>query len=99
MVRKYKHLYNPQIGELFKNYFGYQTVFGKVQIRMTEQNTCLSIIEMIIDSSNYKKYEDFLYYIAEEGVNFNPTIMSHAREILRNIDNDQIKDASVADKK
>ena len=61
------------------------------QIRMTEQNACLNIIEMIIDSSNYKKYEDFLYYIAEQGMNFSPTITSHAREILSNINSDRIK--------
>ena len=91
LVRKYKHLYNPQIGELFKGFFGYETLFGRVQIRMTEQNTCLSIIEMIIDSSNYKKYEGFLYYVAEQGMNFSPTITSHAREILRNINSDRIK--------
>lgn len=91
LVRKYKHLYNPQIGELFKELFGYGTVFGIVQIRMTEQNACLNIIEMIIDSANYKKYEDFLYYIAEQGVGFSPTITSHAREILRNINSDRIK--------
>lgn len=91
LVRKYKHLYNPQIGELFKELFGYETLFGQVQIRMTEQNTCLSIIEMIIDSSNYKKYEGFLYYVAEQGMNFSPTITSHAREILRNINSDRIK--------
>ncbi len=91
LVRKYKHLYNPQIGDLFKEYFGFQTIFGTVQIRMTEQNACLNIIEMIIDSANYKKYEDFLYYIAEQGMNFSPTITNHAREILRNINSDRIK--------
>lgn len=91
LVRKYKHLYNPRIGELFKEFFGYGTVFGRVQIRMTEQNACLNIIEMIIDSANYKKYEDFLYFIAEQGVDFSPTITSHAREILRNINSDRIK--------
>lgn len=91
LVRKYKHLYNPQIGELFKTFFGYETVFGRPQIRMTEQNTCLDIIEMIIDSANYKKYEDFLYYIAEQGMDFSATITSHAREILRNINSDRIK--------
>lgn len=91
LVRKYKHLYNPQIGALFKELFGYETLFGQVRIRMTEQNTCLNIIEMIIDSSNYKKYEDFLYYVAEQGMNFSPTITSHAREILRNINSDRIK--------
>lgn len=91
LVRKYKHLYNPQIGDLFKEFFGFQTIFGIVQIRMTEQNACLNIIEMIIDSANYKKYEDFLYYIAEQGMNFSPTITSHAREILRNINSDRIK--------
>ena len=91
LIRKYKHLYNPQIGELFKEFFGYQTVFGRPQIRMTEQNACLSIIEMIIDSGNYKKYEDFLYYVAEQGTDFSATITSHAREILRNINSDRIK--------
>lgn len=91
LVRKYKHLYNPQVGELFKGFFGFQTIFGTVQIRMTEQNACLNIIEMIIDSANYKKYEDFLYYIAEQGINFSPTITNHAREILRNINSDRIK--------
>lgn len=91
LVRKYKHLYNPQIGELFKEFFGYGTAFGIVQIRMTEQNLCLNIIEMIIDSANYKKYEDCLYYIAEQGTCFTPTITSHAREILRNINSDRIK--------
>ncbi len=91
LVRKYKHLYNPRIGDLFKEFFGYGTVFGTIQIRMTEQNYCLNIIEMIIDSSNYKKYEDFLYYIAEQGMDFSPTITSHAREILRNINSDRIK--------
>ena len=91
LVRKYKHLYHLPIGELFKEFFGYGTVFGRVQIRMTEQNACLNIIEMIIDSSNYKKYEDFLYYIAEQGMNFSPTITSHAREILSNINSDRIK--------
>ena len=58
---------------------------------MTEQNTCLNVIEMIINSANYKKYEDFLYYIAEQGMNFSPTIRSHAREILRKINSDRIK--------
>lgn len=91
LVRKYKHLYNPQVGELFKAFFGYGTAFGIVQIRMTEQNTCLNVIEMIINSANYKKYEDFLYYIAEQGMNFSPTIRSHAREILRKINSDRIK--------
>ncbi|MBR1854100.1 MAG: hypothetical protein IJ794_13325 [Lachnospiraceae bacterium] len=91
LIRKYKHLYNPQIGNLFMSYFGFGTTFAQLQIRMQEQNTCLSIIEMIIDSSNYKKYEDFLYYVAEEGMAFTPTIASHAREILRNINSDRIK--------
>ena len=91
LIRKYKHLYNPQVGELFKELFGYGTVFGIVQIRMTEQNACLNIIEMIIDSANCKKYEDFLYYVAEQGINFGPTITSHAREILRNINSERIK--------
>ena len=91
LIRKYKHLYNPQIGDLFKGFFGYETLFGQVQIRLTEQNTCLSIIEMIIDSSNYKRYEDFLYYVAEQGRDFSPTITSHAREILRSINSDRIK--------
>ena len=58
---------------------------------MTEQNICLNIIEMIIDSANYKKYEDFLYYIAEQGMDFKPTITSHAREILRNINSERIR--------
>jgi len=91
LVKKYKHLFNPQIGELFKEYFGYGTVFGMVQIRMFEQNTILNIIEAIIDSSNYKKYENFLYFVAEQGTGFSPTITSHAREILRNINCDQIE--------
>ena len=91
LVRKYKHLYNPLIGELFKTYFGYGTDIGTVQIRMTEQTACLNIIGMIIDSANYKKYEDFLYYVAEQGMNFAPTITNNAREILRNINSDKIK--------
>lgn len=91
LIRKYKHLYNPQVGELFKEFFGYGTVFSRIQLRMTEQNTCLNIIEMIIDSANCKKYEDFLYYIAEQGVNFGSTITSHARDILTNVKSDRIK--------
>lgn len=91
LVRKYKHLYNPQIGDFFKELFGFGTIFGTVQIRMTEQNACLNIIEMIIDSSNYKKYEDFLYYVAEQGMSFGSTITNHARDILWNINSDRIK--------
>lgn len=91
LICKYKHLYNPLVGEMFKELFGYKTVFGTVKIRITEQNTCLNIIEKIIDSANYKKYEDFLYYVAEQGINFNPTITNHAKNILRNINSDRIK--------
>ena len=91
LIRQYKHLYNPQIGELIKTYFGFGTEDGNVRIRMEDQNTCLNIIEMIIVSSNYKTYEDFLYYVAEQGMDFSSTISNHARQILRNINSDRIK--------
>lgn len=90
LVRKYKHLYNAQVGDLFKEYMGFETAFGTVQIRMAEQDSCLKIIDMIMDSSNKKKYEDFLYYVAEQG-EFSGTIANRAREILRKHGCERIK--------
>ena len=91
LIQKYRHLYDPQVGELIQGWFGYRTAFGTIQIRLQEQNTCLKIINTIIDDFNYKKYENFLYYVAEEGMDFQPSVCNLAKNILQNLKSTIIK--------
>ena len=85
LVRKYKYLYNHDIGCLFMELFGFKTVFNNVKIRMMEQNACLNVIEYIIDRSNYKRYAEFIYYVAEEGMGFSANVAEHAHKILEDL--------------
>lgn len=91
LIQKYRHLYDPQVGELIQGWFGYGTAFGTIQIRLQEQNTCLKIINTIIDDFNYKKHENFLYYVAEEGMDFQPSVCNLAKNILQNLKSTIIK--------
>lgn len=91
LIQKYRHLYDPQVGELIQGWFGYGTAFGTIQIRLQEQNTCLKIIQTIIDDFNYKKYENFLYFVAEEGMEFQPSVCNLAKTILQNLKSTTIK--------
>ena len=47
--------------------------------------TCLNIIKLIINDSNHDVYEDFLYYIAEEGMDFSPAVSNLAKQILKDL--------------
>ena len=91
MIQRFPHLYDPQVGELIKTWFGYGTVFGNSRLRLQDQNTCLNIINNIIDSANYKKYEAFLYYVAEEAPDFKAAICNLARNILKKLRRSTIK--------
>lgn len=82
MIQRYRQLYDPQVGETIKTWFGFETPSGRIRLRLKDQNTCLSIIENIISLMNYEKYESFLYYVAAEGWNFAPTISSFAKRII-----------------
>lgn len=83
LVKKYRFFFDFQMIELFKQWFGYETIFRTCDISLSEQMSCLNIIATIIDKSNYKKYENFLYYVAEQqSVNFSAPVSNRAREIL-----------------
>lgn len=92
LIQKFPHLYDPQFGELAKSWFGYGTIFRTPpRIRIQDQTTCLNIINSIINQSNYKKYEAFLYYVAVEGEDFKAAISNLARNILKKLRNSTIK--------
>ena len=92
LTQKFPHLYDPQVGELIKNWFGYGTILRTIpKIRLQDQTTCLNIINNIINQSNYKKYEAFLYYVAVEGEDFRAAISNLARNILKKLRNSTIK--------
>jgi len=85
LIRKYRHLYDSDMISLICEWFGYNTVFKTSRISLADQTACLNIIEKVINSANYKKYQDFLYYVAEEGTSFNYTVSSKASQILKNM--------------
>ena len=85
LIKKYRHLYDPQIGSLITTLFGYKTILGHNPLRIQDQMTCLNIIDTIINDFNVKNYEDFLFYVAEEELNLSPTVASLARRILKKL--------------
>ena len=82
LVKKYRHLYDSHVVNLMAQWFGYKTIFGKCEIGLANQISCLNIIESVIDKNNYKDYAHFLYYVAVEGPSFNYTVSSKAKSIL-----------------
>ena len=92
MIQCFPHIYDPQVGELIKTWFGYGTILRTApQIRLQDQTTCLNIINNVINQSNYKKYEDFLFYVAEESTDFKAAISNLARNILKKLRRTTIK--------
>lgn len=86
LIQKYRRrFYDPQVGDLIKSWFGYKTILQAVPLKLQDQMTCLNIIDNIIDDFNYKTYEDFLYYVAEENLDFSPSVSNLAKKILKNI--------------
>ena len=47
LIKKYRHLYESQIGSLIMPLFGYKTILGHNPLRIQEQMNCLNIIETI----------------------------------------------------
>lgn len=87
LVQKYRQLYIPQVGEtLIQKWFGFiGTIWNTVLLSLQDQMICLNIIGMIIDDRNYTKYEKFLYYVAEEGINFQASVSQRAKNILKTL--------------
>lgn len=85
LIKKYRHLYDPQIGSLIMTLFGYNTILGHNSLRIQDQMNCLNIIEAIINDSNSKNYEDFLFHVAEEDFDISPAVSNLARRILKTL--------------
>ena len=85
LIKKYRQLYDPQIGSVIMTLFGYKTILGHNPLRIQDQMTCLNIINTIINDANSKSYEDFLFYVAEEELNLSPAVSNLARQILKNL--------------
>lgn len=85
LIKKYRHLYDPQIGSLIMTLFGYKTILRHNSLRIQDQMTCLNIIDTIINDANSKNYEDFLFFVAEEELDLSPTVASLARRILKTL--------------
>lgn len=84
LIKKYRHLYDQQIGNAITMWFGYKATLATTPLRLQDQMTCLNIIDTIINEANSKAYEDFLFYVAE-GWNFSPAVSNFARKILKNL--------------
>lgn len=83
LVNQNKGFFNHLIGEIIKELFGFNTYTGKPKIRLNEMTTCLDIIDMVIDSSNRDRYDEFLYYVSEQAPSEVTSVISvRAREIL-----------------
>lgn len=85
LIKKYRHLYDQQVGNAITMWFGYKTLLASVPLRLQDQMTCLNIIDTIINDANSKVYEDFLFYVAEGNWDFSPAVSGLARRILKNL--------------
>lgn len=84
LIKKYRHLYDQQVGNAITMWFGYKTALTTAPLRLQDQMTCLNIIDTIINDANSKAYEDFLFYVAE-GWDFSPAVSGLAQRILKNL--------------
>ena len=92
MIQKYRRrFYDPQVGDLIKSWFGYKTILQSLPLKLQDQMACLNIIDNIIDDYNFKSYEGFLYYLAEENLDFSPSVSNLAKKILKNLRNTRIR--------
>lgn len=84
LIQKYqRRFYEPQVGKLIETWFGYKTILeAALPLKLQDQMACLNIIDTIIDNFNFKSYESFLYYVAEENFDFPPTVANLAKKIL-----------------
>lgn len=86
-VHKYhRRVFDYQIGDWIKKQcFGYETYLEASPLKIQDQMACLNIIDYIIDDYNFRLYEDFLYYVAEEGLDFSASVSNLAKQILSKI--------------
>ena len=86
-VHKYRRrVFDHQIGDWIKKQcFGYETYLETSPLKIQDQIACLNIIDYIIDDYNFRLYQDFLYYVAEEGLDFSASVSNLAKQILLKI--------------
>lgn len=85
LINRYRQLYDPQIGNVIMVLFGYKTINEHNPLRIPDQMTCMNIIRTIINESNSKNYEEFLFHIAEEKLSISPSVSNFARKILQTL--------------
>lgn len=86
-VHKYRRrVFDHQIGDWIKKQcFGYKTYLEVSPLKIQDQMACLNVIDYIIDDYNFRLYQDFLYYVAEEGLDFSASVSNLAKQILSKI--------------
>ena len=85
LIKQDQRIYDPQIGSMIKLWFGYETTLEHVPLLIPDQMSCLQVIDTIINDTNSKIYEDFLYQVAEIDLNISPAVSNLARRILQKV--------------
>lgn len=85
LIKQDPRIYDPQIGSMIKMWFGYETTLEHVPLLIPDQMSCLQVIETIINDTNRKIYEDFLYHVAERDFNISTAVSNLARRILKTL--------------